>query len=160
MSLYYVGVWRPQRPEELDSCELLCGCWKLNLGPLEEQPVLWTAEPSVQSNSIDIFFFGFLWQGFSEHRHFELELLKLSFSMETGEWCCQFPSTVTVNLGCFILAEGFRTWLLVLVAFLSWGNSPLLCHTHHVIMSLWSEVRPCLPHSWEEAKKNRKQSGS
>ena len=106
------------------------------------------------------FFFGFLRQGFSEHRHFELELLKLSFSMETGEWCCQFPSTVTVNLGCFILAEGFRTWLLVLVAFLSWGNSPLLCHTHHVIMSLWSEVRPCLPHSWEEAKKNRKQSGS
>ena len=25
-----------------DSCELLCGCWELNLGPLEEQRVLLT----------------------------------------------------------------------------------------------------------------------
>ena len=87
-----------------------------------------------------------------QHRHLERELLKLSFSRETGDWCCRFPSTVTVNLGCFILAEGFRTWLLVLVAFFSWGNSLFLCHTHHVILSLWSEVRPCLPHSWDEAK--------
>jgi len=29
---------------ELDSCELSCGCWKLNPGPLEEQPVLLTAK--------------------------------------------------------------------------------------------------------------------
>ena len=28
-----------------DSCELLCGCWELNLSPLEEQPVLLTVEP-------------------------------------------------------------------------------------------------------------------
>jgi hypothetical protein len=31
-----------------DSCELLRGCWELNLGPLEEQSVLLTAEPSLQ----------------------------------------------------------------------------------------------------------------
>ena len=31
-----------------DSCELPCGCWELNPGPLEEQPVLLTAEPSPQ----------------------------------------------------------------------------------------------------------------
>ena len=31
-----------------DSCELPCGCWELNPGPLEEQPVLLTAEPSLQ----------------------------------------------------------------------------------------------------------------
>jgi hypothetical protein len=24
----------------VDSCELSCGCWELNPGPLEEQPVL------------------------------------------------------------------------------------------------------------------------
>ena len=24
---------------ELQTCELLCGCWELNLGPLEEQPM-------------------------------------------------------------------------------------------------------------------------
>jgi len=29
-----------------DSYELPCGCWELNLGPLEEQPVLLTTEPS------------------------------------------------------------------------------------------------------------------
>jgi len=31
-----------------NSCELPCGCWKLSLGPLEEQPELLTAEPSLQ----------------------------------------------------------------------------------------------------------------
>ena len=30
------------------TCELPCGCWELNPGPLEEQPVLLTAEPSLQ----------------------------------------------------------------------------------------------------------------
>ena len=31
----------------IDSYELLCGCWELNLGRLEEQSVLVTAEPSL-----------------------------------------------------------------------------------------------------------------
>jgi hypothetical protein len=31
-----------------DGCEPLCGCWGLNSGPLEEQSVLLTAEPSFQ----------------------------------------------------------------------------------------------------------------
>lgn len=31
-----------------DGCELLCGCWKLNPGPLEEQMYL-TAQPSLQA---------------------------------------------------------------------------------------------------------------
>jgi hypothetical protein len=31
-----------------DSCELLCGCWLLNLSPLEKQSVLLTAEPLLQ----------------------------------------------------------------------------------------------------------------
>jgi hypothetical protein len=29
-------------------CELLCECCELNLGPLQEQPVLVTTEPSLQ----------------------------------------------------------------------------------------------------------------
>jgi hypothetical protein len=33
-------------------CEPPCGCWKLNSGPLEEQSVLLTAEPSLQPNQI------------------------------------------------------------------------------------------------------------
>jgi hypothetical protein len=31
-----------------DSCESPCGCWELNPDPLEEQPLLLTAEPSLQ----------------------------------------------------------------------------------------------------------------
>jgi hypothetical protein len=31
-----------------DSCELPCGCWELSLGPLEDQPVPLTTEPSLQ----------------------------------------------------------------------------------------------------------------
>ena len=31
-----------------DGCEPPCGCWELNVGPLEEQPVLLTTEPSLQ----------------------------------------------------------------------------------------------------------------
>jgi hypothetical protein len=32
---------------ELDSCELLCGCWELNPGPVEKQPVLVIEELSL-----------------------------------------------------------------------------------------------------------------
>jgi hypothetical protein len=31
----------------IGSCELAHGCWESNLGPLEEQPVLSTTEPSL-----------------------------------------------------------------------------------------------------------------
>jgi hypothetical protein len=35
----------------MDGCDLLCGCWMLNLHLLEEQKVLLTAEPiSLASN--------------------------------------------------------------------------------------------------------------
>jgi hypothetical protein len=32
----------------MDGCEPPCGCWDLNSGPLEEQSVLLTTEPSLQ----------------------------------------------------------------------------------------------------------------
>lgn len=35
-------------------CELPCGFWELNLCPLEEQPVLLTAEPSFNLQSIGL----------------------------------------------------------------------------------------------------------
>lgn len=48
--------WRPE--EGVDSSELelktvwtSCGCWKLNLGPLEEQQVLLISEPRLSSGS-------------------------------------------------------------------------------------------------------------
>ena len=47
-----------RRPEEgvrshtTDGCEPPCGCWELSLGPLEEQPVGLTSEPSLQPDVI------------------------------------------------------------------------------------------------------------
>jgi hypothetical protein len=37
-------------PEDpiIGGCELLCDCWKLNSGPLEEQSVLLTTKPCYQ----------------------------------------------------------------------------------------------------------------
>ena len=55
--LYTMCVYCPLKPEEgvrtsgtgvMDGCRLPCGCWELNSGPLEEQPVLLTTEPSLQ----------------------------------------------------------------------------------------------------------------
>lgn len=34
--------------ETSDGCELSCGYWELNLGPLGEQPTLSTTKPSLQ----------------------------------------------------------------------------------------------------------------
>ncbi|EEQ62519.1 LOW QUALITY PROTEIN: hypothetical protein CBFG_06231, partial [Clostridiales bacterium 1_7_47FAA] len=57
---YFMYVSTPllssDTPEEAsdpitDGCEPLCGCRELNLGPLEEQSVLLTAEPSLQPDS-------------------------------------------------------------------------------------------------------------
>jgi hypothetical protein len=41
------GHWIPIT----DGCEPPCGCWELNSGPLEEQSVLLTTEPSFQPYS-------------------------------------------------------------------------------------------------------------
>lgn len=35
--------------EVTDSCKLVCGCWALKLSPLEEQSILFMAEPFLQS---------------------------------------------------------------------------------------------------------------
>lgn len=58
ISVYHMHAWCPQRSEEgirspgtgvPDNCELPCGCWDLNLGSLEEKPVLLAAEPPLQT---------------------------------------------------------------------------------------------------------------
>ena len=48
----------PEEASDLitDGCEPPCGCWELNSGPLEEQSVLLTAEPSLQAESFFFFF--------------------------------------------------------------------------------------------------------
>ena len=42
------GALGPLELELADSCELLCGCWALNLGPPQEQSEFLTTEPSLQ----------------------------------------------------------------------------------------------------------------
>jgi hypothetical protein len=49
--LFYVYEHTSDTPEDgirTDGCEPPCGCWELNSGPLEEQSVLLTAQPSLQ----------------------------------------------------------------------------------------------------------------
>ena len=48
---YTVAVFRHTRRASdpiTNGCEPPCGCWELNSGPLEEQSVLLTADPSLQ----------------------------------------------------------------------------------------------------------------
>jgi hypothetical protein len=46
---YTVALLRDTRIDPItDGCELPCGCWELNSGPLEEQSVLLTSEASLQ----------------------------------------------------------------------------------------------------------------
>jgi hypothetical protein len=47
--------------EVTDRRELPCGSWELNLGPLEEQPVLLTSELSLQT--LEKVWFGLVWFG-------------------------------------------------------------------------------------------------
>lgn len=56
ISVYHIYAWCPRRPKEglrthgpgvTDSYDLSCGCWKSNPGPVDEEPVLLTAEPSL-----------------------------------------------------------------------------------------------------------------
>jgi hypothetical protein len=35
-----------------DSCELPCGCWEMNLSPMDEQLMLLTAGPSVSPTTL------------------------------------------------------------------------------------------------------------
>lgn len=57
MSVHCINALCPWRPEEdigslwtgvSDGCETLCGFWKLNQDPLQEQQILLTTEPSLQ----------------------------------------------------------------------------------------------------------------
>lgn len=63
----------PRRPEEgfsspgtgvTDGCKLPCRCWKWNLGPLQEQSMLLTAEPSLCPWELYLFFFRKCWNCF------------------------------------------------------------------------------------------------
>ena len=53
--MYVSGTQRPEEgvgspdPEVTDGCEPPHGLWELNLAPLEEQPMLFIAEPLLHS---------------------------------------------------------------------------------------------------------------
>lgn len=63
MSVHHVHIWCPRTSKEVikslrtganDCCEVLCGYWDPNPGPLEVKPVLLTTSPSLQSQYLDI----------------------------------------------------------------------------------------------------------
>jgi hypothetical protein len=48
-TLYFLQTLQKRASDPItDGCEPPCGCWELNLGPLEEVLVLLTTEPSLQ----------------------------------------------------------------------------------------------------------------
>jgi hypothetical protein len=63
MSILQLSSDTPEDPIT-DGSEPPCSCWDLNSGPLEEQSVLLTTEPSLQPNNGFFFFIcAFLRQG-------------------------------------------------------------------------------------------------
>jgi hypothetical protein len=46
--IYLLCIQKRAPDPIIDGCEPPCGCWELNSGPLEEQPVLLTTQPSLQ----------------------------------------------------------------------------------------------------------------
>ena len=44
----YIPAGQKREPDLIDDYEPSCGCWDTNPGPLEEQSVLPTSEPSLQ----------------------------------------------------------------------------------------------------------------
>jgi hypothetical protein len=56
MTLFFTLQTHQKRASDpiTDDCEPSCGCWELNSGPLEEQLVLLTAEPSLQSHTMTL----------------------------------------------------------------------------------------------------------
>jgi hypothetical protein len=77
------------------SCQLSCGCWELNPGPLEKYPVLLPAEPALQAHFCVCFLFYFIFLRNQNSRIFTIvdiyvtvcmwrsedNLQKLSFSL-------------------------------------------------------------------------------
>jgi hypothetical protein len=80
-----------------DRCELLCGCWELNPGPLEGQLVCLTAGPSLQP-----MWYQFLSEaGSSVSEFISPKQLFLPTTPEEGpQGCLQGPGVVEQTGGC------------------------------------------------------------
>ena len=51
----YMPAGQKRAPDLItDGCEPPCGCWELNSGPLEEQAMLLTTEPSLQPSTFSL----------------------------------------------------------------------------------------------------------
>jgi hypothetical protein len=55
MRILLLTQWKKALDPITDGCEPPCGCWELNSGPLEEQTVFSTTEPSLQPPKLYLF---------------------------------------------------------------------------------------------------------
>ena len=64
-TIFCLYVCRPEKGTRLitDGCEPPCGCWEMNSGPLEEQAMLLTTEPSFQPfhSFLNIYFYVYVY---------------------------------------------------------------------------------------------------
>jgi hypothetical protein len=94
-----------------NNCELSCGCWELYPGPLEEQPVFLTAEPSLQPLN-----------------HFSIPAKRLAITeMELPLWLLSMAKLVTLKpWAAFVFSEKPRDGHQVTKGFLVAGKTWLL----------------------------------
>jgi hypothetical protein len=80
-------------PLDLDGCELPCGYWELNLGPLQEQPLSHLFSPSIFLLSSPLLSSPLLSSPLLSSPRFSSPLL-----------CSSFPSSLLLSLLPFLLS--------------------------------------------------------
>ena len=55
LPVYTLACQKKASDPGIDGCETPCGCWELNSGPLEEQAVLLTIEPSLPDPGVELY---------------------------------------------------------------------------------------------------------
>jgi len=107
----------------LDGCEPPCGCWELNSGPLDEQSVLLTSEPSLQPLSAEVFT-----QGLAHVRRVLCAERRLH--QQRGSLICTLTGTARVDpfLSCYSQGPHFFPCVCVWYACTDIFVLSLVCH--------------------------------
>ena len=87
-----------------ESCELPCGCWDLNPGPLEEQPVFLSAESSLQPKVIVLDLFPGKSCRVMENTYCQpRQLLLIVLPSAPGAFCVHCGPMITAKVQMFVL---------------------------------------------------------
>ena len=128
------SLWRPGEGARhpitriTDSCELLYLFLELSLGPLQEQPVLWTSEPSLQTLHQTLFNFPFNTSFHIPFKNLLKILLKLSINL-LSECVEQYKNNSLIKW--FFNIFNVKQWKQILIIEMSNGEMSLTVDQHH-----------------------------